>query len=96
MQCFRNFPVAKSFLDKRGGEHQDFLSKNISVTLPKTFVGQPFCAVFQKFSSSEKVYGEKKWGEYQDFPSNNFSLTVPKNFAGGSFTVSLISGIEIC
>ncbi len=21
------------------------------------FVGQPFCAVFEKFSSSEKVYG---------------------------------------
>ncbi len=32
----------------------------------------------------------------QDFPSEKFSLTVPKKFAGESFTVSLISGIEIC
>ncbi len=64
------------------GGHQDFLSKNFSLTLPKIFVGQPFCAVFQKFSGSEKVYGENRGGEYQDFPSNNFSLTVPKNFVG--------------
>ncbi len=49
--------------------------------MPKNFVGQPFCAVFQKFSGSEKSYGEKG-GEYQDFPSNNFSLTVAKNFVG--------------
>ncbi len=55
MQCLRNFPVAKKFMDK-GGEHQDFLSKIISLTVPKNFVGQPFCAVFQKFSGSEKVY----------------------------------------
>ena len=65
----------------KGGEHQDFLSKIISLTLPKNFVGQPFCSVFQEFSGSEKVYGEKG-GEYQDFPSNNFSLTVPKIFVG--------------
>ena len=81
MQCFRKFPVAKKFMDKGGGEHQDFQSKFISLTVPKIFVGQPFCAVFQKFSGSEKVYGEKG-GEYQDFPSNKFSLTVPKNFVG--------------
>ena len=36
-----------------------------------------------------------KGGKYQVFPLENFSLTVPKNFAGGSFTVSLIPGIEI-
>ncbi len=53
--------MAKKFMDK-GGEHQDFLSKKISLTLPKIFVGQPFCAVFQNFSGSEKVYGEKKGG----------------------------------
>ncbi len=62
MQCFRNFPVAKKFMDKGGGEHHDFLSKIISLTVPKNFVGQPFCAVFQKFSGSEKNYGEKGGG----------------------------------
>ena len=35
----------------------DFLSKFACLTVPKTFVGEPFCAVFQKISGSEKVYG---------------------------------------
>ena len=38
---------------------------------------------------------DKRGGEYQDFPSKFFCLTVPKNFAGETFSVSLISGIEI-
>ncbi len=63
--------------------------------MPKNFVGQPFCAVFQKFSGSEKVYGEKGEG-YHDFPSKNFFLTVPKSFSVESFTASIISGIENC
>ncbi len=49
-------------MDKRGGNIKIFLSKKFSVTVPKNFVGQPFCAVFQKFSGSEKVYGEKGGG----------------------------------
>ena len=28
-----------------------------SLTVPQHFVGEPFCAVFQKNSGSEKVYG---------------------------------------
>ncbi len=81
MQCFRNFPVAKKFMDKGGGEHQDFLSKIISLTVPKSFVGQPFCAVFQKFSGSKKFI-VRGGGGNQEFPSKNFSLIVPKIFAG--------------
>ena len=38
-------------------EYQYSLSKFFSLTMPKTFVGEPFCAVFQKDSGSEKVYG---------------------------------------
>ena len=34
----------------------DFLSKFFRLTVPKKFVEEPFCAVFQKISSSEKVY----------------------------------------
>ena len=36
MQCFRNFPVAKKFMDKKrgGGEYQDFPSKKNSLTVP--------------------------------------------------------------
>ena len=34
----------------------EFLSKFFCVTLPKNFVGEPFCAVFHKIFGSEKVY----------------------------------------
>ena len=65
------------------------------LTVPKHFVGEPFCAVFQNISGSQKVYG---WGggEYQDFPSKIFCLTVPKKFVGESFSNSINSGIEKC
>ena len=52
-------------MDKRGGggggggggrEYQNFLSKILCLTVPKNIVEEPFCAVFQKISGSEKVY----------------------------------------
>ena len=52
--------------------------------MPKNFVGEPFCAVFQKISDSGKVYGLEGGGEYQDFPSKySFCFSVPKIFGGG-------------
>ena len=39
------------------GEYQDFQSKVFCLTVMKNFIGEPFCAVFQKISGSEKVYG---------------------------------------
>ena len=41
-QCFRNFPVAKKFVDKRGGGYQDFPSEYFSLTVPKNFAGESF------------------------------------------------------
>ena len=35
----------------------DFLSKFFCFPVPKNLVGEPFCAVFQRISGSEKVYG---------------------------------------
>ena len=61
--------------------------------MPKNLVDEPFCAVFQKNSGSEKLM-DKKRGEFQDFQSKIFCLTVPKISVGESFTVALISGIE--
>ena len=74
--------MKKNVRNKRKGvgEHQDFPSKNFSLTVPKNFVGQLCCAVFQKLSGIENFMN--KGGEYQDFPSKNFSLTVPKKFVG--------------
>ena len=63
------------------------------LTVPKKFVGEPFCAVFQKISGSEKLYGSEG-GEYQNFLSKIYCLLKPKNFVGEPFSVSLISGIE--
>ena len=34
-----------------------FPSKSICLTVPKNFLDEPFSAVFQKISGSEKVYG---------------------------------------
>ena len=73
----------------------DFLSKFFCPAVPKNFVGEPFCAVFQKVSGSEK-FMDKGEREYQDFPSKISCHTVPKNFVAESFSVSIISGIEKC
>ena len=37
----------------------DFLSNIFCLTVPKCFVGEPFCAVFKKISGSEKNYGKE-------------------------------------
>ena len=85
-------------MDKRGGgrgvtEYQDFPSK-LCLTVPKNFVGEPFCAAFQKISGSQKFMDKRGGGEYQGFPSKVFRLMLPKNFVGEPFSVSLFSGVE--
>ena len=55
--CFRKFRVPKIVRDKRRGGYRDFLSKLFCLTVPKHSVEEPFCAVFQKISGSENVYG---------------------------------------
>ena len=57
MLCLRKLTVAKNSMDNRGGGSQDFPSEKFCFTMPNFFVGEPFCAVFQKISGSEKVYG---------------------------------------
>ena len=71
-----------------------FRSKIFCPTLPKIFVGEPFCAVFQKISGIAEIYGEEGVG-YQDFTSKRFCLTVPKKYIGETIRVSLFLGIDI-
>ena len=52
MLRFRNFPVAKKFMDKTGWEYQDFLLRNFCLTVPKFFVGESFNV--SSFSGIEK------------------------------------------
>ena len=40
-----------------GGLIHGFRSKVLCLTVAKNFVGDPFCAAFQKVSSGQKVYG---------------------------------------
>ena len=54
---FRKFRVPKDVRDKRRGGYHDFLSKLFCLTVPKPSVEEPFCAVFQKSSGSEIVFG---------------------------------------
>ena len=50
-----NFRVSKNFMLKRVMSR--YFVEFFCLTVPKTFVGKPFYAVFQKISGSEKVYG---------------------------------------
>ena len=62
----------------RGGEYQQFPSKNVCLTVPKFYVGGESFSV-SIFSGTEKFW--IRWGrEYQDFPSKFFCLTGPKVF----------------
>ena len=75
------FCVPEKFLDKKGGwrVYQDLLSRKYCLTVPKTFVREHFCAVFRKFSSSEKAISQKA-GECQDFSEKRICLSVLRNF----------------
>ena len=91
MLCFRKFPVAEKFLDKRG---------SIKILRRKIFVpqcreiskGNPSVLCFRKFLVANKFTDKK--GEYQDFLSKSFCVTLPKKFVSEPLSVSLISGIE--
>ena len=59
MLCFRKFPVAKKFMDKRGGSIKIF-RRTFLFTVPKNAVGEPFC--LSLISGIEKVW-MRGWGE---------------------------------
>ena len=59
MLCFKKFPVAKKFKDKRGGgvwDH-DFPAKIFFLTVPKKFVGELFS--LSLVSSIQKNYASE-------------------------------------
>ena len=81
MLCFRKFPVAKKFMEKRGEKYQDFPSKNFCLTVPRNFVREPFrvslfCGI-ENFCASEG---------YVTIICRFFLLTVPKIFVGEPFS----------
>ena len=68
------------------GEKPEFPSKSFRITVPKMLVGETFCAVFQKDSSSDKVFCRKgKRGEKEDFTSKSCCVTVTKMLVWEAF-----------
>ena len=70
LACVIHFGYRK-FLCFRGLCH-DFPSKIFFLKVPKNFVGEPFGAVLQKHSGSEKVYGSEGGGGVSRFSVENF------------------------
>ena len=57
MLCSGKLPVAKKILHRRWGGIKIFRQKFFWLEVPKEFVGEHFCAVFQRNSKDEKLYG---------------------------------------
>ena len=90
---FQKFPVAKKFMDKRGGrESQDVPSKFFVSQCRKFPLGESFSVSLN--SGIEKVWIRGGGGGVSRFSVEFFCLTVPKISKGEPFSVSLISGIE--
>ena len=77
MLCLRKFPVAKKFMDKRGGEYQDFPSKFFCLSAEKLRGGILQCFITFGYRKTLGIIVE---GEIHDFPPKLFCLTVPRHF----------------
>ena len=74
--------------------NHEFLTKVLSLTVPKDFIGEPFC-VSQDFWYRKMLWMRWRGGmEYHNFPSKFSGLIVPEYLVEEPFSVSLFSGIE--
>ena len=64
--------IEKVWIREGGSYYQDSLSKTFCLRVTETFVEEPFCAVFEKVSKSEKVYGSKAGRRVSSFSLENF------------------------
>ena len=60
MLCFRKFPEAKKFKNKKG-EYHDFSSKILYLTVPKKIVVEPFPFTVSLFLDIEKFYASEDY-----------------------------------
>ena len=68
MLSFRKFTVAKKFMEKgEGGKYQDFPSKNFCLTVPRSFVREPFRVSLI-------------WGVEKIYASEGFVTIICRNF----------------
>ena len=62
------------------GRNHEFPSQLFSLAGPKNFVRETFCAVFQKTSASEKVYGQER-GECMKIFRRKFLVAQCRKFS---------------
>ncbi len=82
LQSFINFGYRKFLCFC--GEYQDFLWKICCLTVPKNFVGVPFC-VSQSFWCQKNLWKRRGVGRREGgsrFKVKNFCLTILKKFVG--------------
>ena len=77
MLCFRKFPVAKKFMDKRGGGERGsikiFRSNFFCLTEPKNFIKNPSVLCFRKLPEAKK-FMDKRGGEREGV--SRFSMVI--------------------
>ena len=88
MLRFGTLPVAKKFMDKRGGKSR-FPSQIFFAQSAKNAAGEPFSLLL--ISGMRKIWMRGS-GECQVFQSKIFCLTVSKNFVGQPFYYSTTFG----
>ena len=67
----------------KDGVIQFFRLKNVCLTVPKLFVGDPSVLCSRKYLVS-KIYRKEGGGQYQDFPSKTFLSHSAENFRRGT------------
>ena len=92
MLRFRKCPVAKKFMDKRGGGIIKIFRRIFLSHSTERFRRVTLLCCFRKFLVAKKFMDKR--GDIQDFRSKISCLTVPKTSVGQPYRVSLISGTE--
>ena len=82
MLCFRKSSATKSFSVR--GKYQNFSKTVCCLTVAKNFVGESFCAVFQKIVGNEKFNDQSEISRF--FKEGSLSHSTEK----------LRSGIRLC
>ena len=63
MLRFGKIPLVNKLFDKKGGgEYQEFPSNNFCLTVPKNFLGEPYCDVCHKISGCQKFMENRGGG----------------------------------
>ena len=92
--CFRQVVVSKNAKDRRRGRFHNFSSKNLCLTVPKSFAGDFFCFL-EKFSYRKISLIRGGGSEYHNCLLNKNCLTVKWNSQGNLSVFQIISNIQL-